>query len=921
MKVNLPLPRKTKTEIILQSQYFPFADTTLSERTVSLAASMSNSPKIRSSCLLFLLLQHLFSVGVNSFEYDAVENLAINCGSSGQSIGGLNDSRIWIGDKDSNDQFSLIEDGKDSVDGNTTQFDSSVPQVPYYTARFSRSEFNYSFKVTEGPKFIRLHFFPFSSGNFDRSNSLFSVYAGRFTLLNDFNASHTADNDDDPLYFVSREYCINVDHGQRLTIAFVPSHAHPDFYAFINGIEVVSMPTNLYYPKPGTQGIKLVGYDNRFVMESNMALQTMYRINAGGSQIPSNRDTGMYRYWDGDYSYLVKAYNISVPVNYWPKNFTLIPNYTAPFELYLTARSYGRDSTSKYNVTWNFKVDPLFIYMVRLHFCEIELNITEGNEKVFQIFIDDMMAEDRADVVMWTKHNLVPIYKDYIVKIAGSLKQLNLSIKLQPIRTMFADDVILNGLEIFKVSDIGTGNLAGPNPEQRLSPPQSLVPPAKPPKSSKGKTIVATVAGAGSGLIVISFICFLIYRRTTRGSADKRSSKWRPTSLVPSKSSKSHGTSLPSDLCRYFSFAEITAATNNFNDVFVIGVGGFGKVYKGYIDDGTTPVAIKRLKPGSQQGAHEFETEIAMLSQLRHLHLVSLIGYCNDANEMILVYDFMVRGTLREHLYDSDNQLLSWKRRLEICLGAARGLHYLHTGAKHNIIHRDVKTTNILLDEKWVAKVSDFGLSKVGPTGMSKSHISTVVKGSFGYVDPAYYKRQHLTLKSDVYSFGVVLLEVLCARPPILHAVEKQQANLAEWVRKCHTNGEIDRTVDPFLRGTITPQCLNSYVDMALKCLLEDGNQRPSMNDLVWGLEFTIQLQESMEDTVLDGSTEDEKKGEERALLTNIVSVDVESDVLFTSTDESSTMSQASKMTTTSSEEQTRVPEMVFSELLDPTAR
>ncbi|KAI4352433.1 hypothetical protein L6164_006684 [Bauhinia variegata] len=306
-----------------------------------------------------------------------------------------------------------------------------------------------------------------------------------------------------------------------------------------------------------------------------------------------------------------------------------------------------------------------------------------------------------------------------------------------------------------------------------------------------------------------------------------------------------------------------------------------------------------------------------MLSQLRHLHLVSLIGYCNDGNEMILVYDFMARGTLREHLYNSDNPPLSWKQRLEICLGAARGLHYLHTGANNNIIHRDVKTTNILLDEKWVAKVSDFGLSKVGPTGMSKSHISTVVKGSVGYLDPEYYKRQHLTLKSDVYSFGVVLLEVLCARPPILQAVAKPQASLVEWVRKCYKNGEIDRTVDHFLKGTIAPQCLNNYVDMALKCLLEDGNERPSMNDVVWGLEFTMQLQESMEGTVLGGSTKDMKK----ALLTNTVIVDVESDVLFTSTDESSTMSQASKMTTTSSKSQPLTAGMVFSELQDPTAR
>ncbi|KAI4352438.1 hypothetical protein L6164_006688 [Bauhinia variegata] len=881
------------------------------------APSMSNSPKIRFSCLLFLLLQHLFSVLVNSFEYHAVENLAIDCGSSGSSTSDLDDTRSWIGDKGSNDLFSLIEDEKDSVDAKTT--DRSAQRVPYDTARLSRSQFTYSFRLTEGQKFIRLHFFPSTYDNFNRSNSLFSVQAGTFTLLKDFNADYGDVSDQ----FVPREYCINVDQGQTLNITFIPSLAHPDCYAFINGIEVVSMPTNLYFPKPG--GLNLLGYDGTFLnIEDSRALETVYRINVGGSQISPNKDTGMYRYWNDDNTYVEKSYEASrqLPVNTWPKNYTLIRNYTAPDEVYSTARSYGKNIPPTYNVTWNFEVDPRFTYMVRLHFCEIDPDITKPNQRVFMIFIADKLAEDRADVVSWTSHNLVPFCQDYAFfpDHSGSSKQLNLSIKLQPVQTTFGYDAILNGVEIFKVSETGTGNLAGPNPEPRQSPPQSLVPPNKPPKSSKATTILAAVAGAGSGIIVVSLICFLIHRRIAQASSNNGSSKWRLISSLSSKSSKSQSSSLPSDLCRYFSLGEIRAATNNFDDILVIGVGGFGKVYKGYIDEGTTPVAVKRLKQGSQQGVHEFKTEIEMLSQLRHLHLVSLIGYCNDSNEMILVYDFMARGTLREHLYDTENPPLSWKQRLEICLGAARGLNYLHTGAKLSIIHRDVKTTNILLEEKWVAKVSDFGLSKFGPSGMSISHISTVVKGSIGYLDPEYYKRQRLTLKSDVYSFGVVLLEVLCARQPLLRSVEKQQTSLVQWVRKCHENGEIDQTVDPFLRGTITPQCLNKYVDMAFNCLLDDGNHRPSMNDVVWGLEFALQLQENIEGTVV-GNSEVEKKGEERALLTTILNDDVETDMLFTSTDESSNGSRASKMTTTSSEDRSLVSGMVFSELFDPTAR
>ncbi|KAF3449275.1 hypothetical protein FNV43_RR10003 [Rhamnella rubrinervis] len=821
---------------------------------------MRNTNKCKASSVLvfaFLSFSAIHQL-VSAADYVPADEHFINCGGPNGDING----QKWISDIGS----SFLQKSAISTIGDARTQDPSVSEIPYMTARVFRSNFTYSIPVGAGRKFIRLYFYPNSYNGRNASDAVFSVTAQSYTLLKNFSAAQTTE----ALNYVSlvKEYSVNVE-GEKLEITFKPSTSIPNAYAFVNGIEVLSMP-DIYSATDGTTMI--VGQSAPFYIDNSTALENVYRLNVGGQDISPEKDTGMFRSWYDDTPYLYGA-AIGVAVTSDP-NMTIkypngMPSFVAPLDVYSTARSMGPNPqiNLNYNLTWIFAIDSGFFYLVRLHFCEVAASMSKTNQRVFDIFLSNQTAKSEADVVAWANgHNGVPVYKDYVVLAPNGSPQQDMWLGLHPSPASKPEyyDSILNGVEIFKINDT-TGNLGGLNPTPR--PVQDVIDESSvDPSSGHGKSksqkavIVGGVSGGIALALVLGFFALFVSRRRKHGkdsSASEGPSGWLPLSLYGNSHSAgsaktnttgSYAPSLPSNLCRHFSFAEIQSATNNFDEALLLGVGGFGKVYKGEIDGGTTKVAIKRGNPLSEQGVHEFQTEIEMLSKLRHRHLVSLIGYCEENCEMILVYDYMAYGTLREHLYKTQKPPLPWKQRLEICIGAARGLHYLHTGAKHTIIHRDVKTTNILLDEKWVAKVSDFGLSKTGPT-LDHTHVSTVVKGSFGYLDPEYFRRQQLTDKSDVYSFGVVLFEVLCARPALNPTLPKEQVSLAEWAAHCHKKGILDQILDPYLKGKIAPECFKKFAETAMKCVADQGIERPSMGDVLWNLEFALQLQESAEES------------------------------------------------------------------------
>ncbi|KAK3025362.1 hypothetical protein RJ639_044902 [Escallonia herrerae] len=294
-----------------------------------------------------------------------------------------------------------------------------------------------------------------------------------------------------------------------------------------------------------------------------------------------------------------------------------------------------------------------------------------------------------------------------------------------------------------------------------------------------------------------------------------------------------------------FSFTELKNATRNFRSDSLLGEGGFGYVFKGWIDECTLTaakpgsgmvVAVKKLKREAFQGHKEWLTEVNYLGQLHHPNLVKLIGYCLEGDNRLLVYEFMPKGSLENHLFRRGPQPLPWATRIKVSIGAARGLSFLHD-AEEQVIYRDFKASNILLDAEFNAKLSDFGLAKAGPTG-DKTHVSTQVMGTHGYAAPEYVATGRLTAKSDVYSFGVVLLELLSGRRAVDKGKIGIEQNLVDWAKPYLSDKrKLFRIMDSKLEGQYPQKAAYTAATLAFQCLSSEPKARPRMAEVLATLE------------------------------------------------------------------------------------
>ncbi|XP_010556245.1 PREDICTED: probable LRR receptor-like serine/threonine-protein kinase At1g67720 [Tarenaya hassleriana] len=338
-------------------------------------------------------------------------------------------------------------------------------------------------------------------------------------------------------------------------------------------------------------------------------------------------------------------------------------------------------------------------------------------------------------------------------------------------------------------------------------------------------------------LVVGSLVLFCYLRKMRTG--DKGDSSENKTKCSVAYLSVRGGHLLDEGVAYFISLPLLEEATNNFSKR--VGKGSFGSVYHGKMKDGKE-IAVKITADPSSHLNRQFVTEVALLSRIHHRNLVPLIGYCEESDRRLLVYEYMHNGTLRDHLHGSgDYKPLDWLTRLQIAEDAAKGLEYLHTGCNPSIIHRDVKSSNILLDINMRAKVSDFGLSRQAEEDLT--HVSSVARGTVGYLDPEYYASQQLTEKSDVYSFGVVLFELISGKKPISVEDFGPELNIVHWARSLIRKGDVWSIIDQHLVGNVKIESVWRIAEVANQCVEQRGSCRPRMQEVIMAIQDAIRIE------------------------------------------------------------------------------
>ncbi|RID59564.1 hypothetical protein BRARA_F02785 [Brassica rapa] len=702
-----------------------------------------------------------------------------------------------------------------------TSYTNDTGNRTWTGTRIFRSNFTYKFHVSPGWKFLRLYFNPTRYGsNFDANGSFFSVRVNGFTLLKKFSAYLTVRTSKPESKYLIKEFFVPV--FETLTLSFTPS---PNSLAFVNGVEIVSMPDGFY-----TKG----GYDDEITNVSSTvntideatALETLYRLNVGGHMVSHVNDTGMFRRWLPDDDFLISDNSATKQLlpdeKIYYTNST--PAFVAPEDVYRTYRTVGNNQNPQLNLTWLFKVDAEFTYLVRLHFCESPPEVNGHGGRIFSIFIGNQIAKLDMDIISHTDVSPSPIYLDFSIYV-GSENGLrpDLRLDLHPSNEVTPEfyGAILNGLEILKL-----------NYPDSITEPNSIV------VTSKGASNVAnttrrkrivtiTLIAVGSVLLAVSVIVFLIFL----ARLIKRRKK---------KSRQNNSVAMFKVLLKHYTYAEVRKITKSFSNT--IGKGGFGTVYGGNLCNGPK-VAVKVLKDSMGNG-EDFINEVASMSQTSHVNIVSLLGFCYEGSKRAIVYEFLENGSLDQFISREKPLTLDVKTLYGISLGVARGLEYLHYGCKTRIVHFDIKPQNILLDGNLCPKVSDFGLAKLCET--RESIVSLMdTRGTIGYIAPEVFSRMYggVSHKSDVYSYGMLVLEMFGARSKkIVETTTDSNASSAyfpDWIYEDLENGQQTWILGDEIT-TEENEIARKMILVSLWCIQPCPMDRPPMNRVVEMIEGSL---------------------------------------------------------------------------------